>query len=139
MTTGAKIVSGTVTVLKRTAWALTASLFMICVLFLQPLAWLLSLLLVILTLASCVSSLSVWAPIGCFAALLGLHLFILFFPIGELERRLGLAEQAGPSEADTCPAPRAQRLPLRLRSRARSVRSLRSHRPVRQVWPTRRQ
>jgi hypothetical protein len=100
--------TGTViSVLKKIAWALSAALFVVLVLFVQPLEWLLAVLFVILGLASCVSSLSMWAPIGCFAVMLGLHLFIMFYPIDELERRLGVPERIGTSPPSRSPrAPR---------------------------------
>lgn len=82
--------------LKAILRTLTAVLFVICLLLFRPLSWLLALLFVILSIGSCVSSLSIWVPVACFATLLGLHLFIEFYPMEELERRWGLAPPRTP-------------------------------------------
>lgn len=80
-------------VLKALGQVLAALAFALCLLLFRPLSWAIALLVVILTIAALVSSLSMWPAAACFAALVGLHLFIAAYPIESLERRFGLQKK----------------------------------------------
>lgn len=61
-----------------------AVLFLVCLGLFGPISWTLALLCALLGFASCVTDLSIWPALLCFAALVGQYLLIAFYPSDSL-------------------------------------------------------
>ena len=75
--------------LKAVAELVVMLLVAFCVMFATPLAWVLALLVVLFGVGSCAHDLFALPAMMCFAALVGLHLLVAFYPLERIERRFG--------------------------------------------------
>jgi hypothetical protein len=75
---------------KTVASMLFALLLAICFVLLRPITWILAMMVVGLSCSACVSDLSLWPAVLCFAVLVGVQVLFAFYPLESLERDLGL-------------------------------------------------